>query len=134
MHTAGTRKSILDPFQPERPEDVAKLEELQREIHAAFIAHIRARRGGRLTADDATLFSGEFWTGAKGRALGLADGIGHPHAVLRAKFGPKVRLKLVQQPTGWLRRLTRADSLAAAAVDSAVGAVEDRLHWSRYGL
>jgi signal peptide peptidase SppA len=134
MHTAGTRKSILDPFQPERPEDVAKLEELQRDIHAAFIAHIRARRGGRLTADDATLFTGEFWTGAKGRALGLADGIGHAHAVLRAKFGPKVRLRLVQQQTGWLRRLTRADSLAAAAVDSAVGAVEDRLLWSRYGM
>jgi signal peptide peptidase SppA len=134
VHTAGTRKAILDPFQPERPEDVAKLEELQREIHASFIAHIRSRRGGRLTADDATLFSGEFWTGAQGRVLGLADGIGHSHAVLRAKFGPKLRLHQVQQRTGWLRRITRADTRIVAAMDSAVATVEDRLLWSRYGL
>ena len=134
MHTAGSRKAILDPFQPERPEDVAKLEELQREIHASFIAHIRARRGGRLTADDATLFSGEFWTGAQGRVLGLADGIGHSRAVLRAKFGEKVQLRAVQQRSGLVRRLTRADSRIAAAMDSAVATVEDRLLWSRFGL
>lgn len=134
VHTAGTRKMILDPFRPERPEDLAKLEELQREIHAVFIAQIRARRGGRLTADEATLFSGEFWTGARGRALGLADGIGHSHAVLRAKFGPKVRLKLVQQRGGPLRRFARVEGRIAAIMDSAVAAVEDRLLWSRYGL
>ena len=29
VHTAGTRKAILDPFSPERPEDVAHLEALQ---------------------------------------------------------------------------------------------------------
>jgi len=40
----------------------------------------------------------------------------------------------VQQRSGWLRRLSRADTGIAAAMDSAVATVEDRLLWSRYGL
>src|SRR6187551_3544999 len=31
VHTSGKDKGILDPFQPERPEDVARLKELQRD-------------------------------------------------------------------------------------------------------
>jgi signal peptide peptidase SppA len=69
VHTAGVRKSMLDPFRPESPEDVARLEALQGEIHDSFKAHVRERRGARLKADDDTLFSGEFWSGK--RALPL---------------------------------------------------------------
>lgn len=134
VHTAGTRKVILDPFRPEHGEDLEKLEALQRDIHTAFIAHVRARRSGRLAADDATLFSGEFWTGAEGRSLGLVDGIGHAHGVLRAKFGNKVQLRPVTAERGLLRRFSRAEGRGVAALDSVVAAVEDRLLWSRYGL
>ena len=37
VHTAGEDKSLLDPFRPERPEDVERLKRLQAAIHANFI-------------------------------------------------------------------------------------------------
>ena len=48
VHTAGEDKSLLDPFRPERPEDVERLTRLQAAIHANFIGQVRARRGARL--------------------------------------------------------------------------------------
>ena len=48
MHTAGEDKSMLDPFRPERPEDVERLKRLQAPIHDNFIAQVQARRGARL--------------------------------------------------------------------------------------
>ena len=55
---------MLDPFQPENPEDVVRLKALQAEIHdAASRIAVRERRGGRLQRPDDDLFSGEFWTG-----------------------------------------------------------------------
>ena len=79
VHTAGRSKAMLDPFRPEKPEDVARLEDLQRDIHALFIDLVRERRGERLKGPAEELFSGEFWTAGRAVALGLADGIGrHP--------------------------------------------------------
>ena len=45
VHTAGEDKSMLDPFRPERPEDVERLKRLQAQIHDNFIAQVKARRG-----------------------------------------------------------------------------------------
>ena len=45
VHTAGEDKSLLDPFRPERPEDVERLKRLQAVIHANFIEQVKARRG-----------------------------------------------------------------------------------------
>src|SRR5213080_3508672 len=36
VHTAGEHKMSLDPFQPEKAEDVKRLEALQKEIHVMF--------------------------------------------------------------------------------------------------
>src|SRR5499425_3122883 len=41
VHTSGTNKGSLDPFQPERPEDVARLKELQRDVHELFIGVVK---------------------------------------------------------------------------------------------
>ena len=48
VHAVGKDKGALDPFQPERPEDVRRLEELQRDVHDTFIGIVKARRAGRL--------------------------------------------------------------------------------------
>ena len=48
LHTMGAKKSLLDPFKPERPEDVARLEDVQRQIHDNFKDLVRTRRGQRL--------------------------------------------------------------------------------------
>lgn len=61
---------------------------------------------------------------------------------MREKFGEKVRLTLVCERTGWLRRRLGLPSVAAGRSgpgldgfpERLLGAVEDRLMWSRYGL
>ena len=134
VHTAGSRKSMLDPFRPESPEDVARLEALQREIHDSFKAQVRERRGARLKTDDEILFSGEFWSGKRALELGLIDGIGDMRSILRARFGDKVRLRVIGGQRGWLMRRFR---LTAAPEDWArdlIGAVEERALWARFGL
>ncbi len=136
VHVAGARKAMLDPFRAELPDDVARLEALQRDIHDNFKAQVRGRRGARLKADDATLFNGDIWTGRRALELGLIDGIGDLRATLRARFGDKVRLRPVGAEGTWLRRRLR---LGAAAREGAwarelVAALAERELWSRYGL
>ena len=67
LYTAGERKVMLDPFLPEKPEDVKRIKSIQKDIHAHFIALVEERRGDKLkNSEKKTLFSGEFWTAAEG--------------------------------------------------------------------
>jgi serine protease SohB len=127
VHTSGKDKSMLDPFRPERPEDVERLKSLQSQIHDSFIAHVRSRRDGRL-ADDHDLFTGEFWVGQRGVDLGLADGIGHVAPKMKELYGDKVRFRRYEQKRGLFQRIG-----AQVSADLVAG-VEERAHWSRYGL
>ncbi|MCX5570904.1 S49 family peptidase [Kaistia nematophila] len=140
VYTAGESKAMLDPFKPEKESDVQHLKSLQRDVHDMFIDLVRARRGERL-ADDPTLFSGAFWSGARGLELGLVDRIGDLRSYLRGRFGDKVRMVLVAPKRGVLARFGGggAGGLASAAiadnmVESAVSKLEERAHWSRFGL
>ncbi len=141
LYTAGERKAMLDPFLVEDPGDVERLKSLQREVHEAFKAAVRARRASKLKAPEETLFNGEFWTGRRALELGLVDGIGELRGTLRERFGEKVRLRVVGRERGWLRRrfglsLSPAEPAALPgdwAVDI-LAAVEMRTLWARYGL
>lgn len=137
VHTSGDNKAVLDPFRPEKPEDIERLKSLQAEIHETFIALVKERRAGRL-ADDPDLFTGLFWTGLRGEALGLVDGIGDMRSVLKRKFGPKTRMRLVSPPRSlFSRRLGLFGVSAEAAGAAAAGlldAAEQRALWSRFGL
>ena len=133
VHTSGERKSMLDPFQPERAEDVERLKRLQAEIHDGFKDWVRQRRAGRLKGDEATLFSGEFWTGRRGLEFGLADGLGELRTTLQARYGAKVHLPVI----GPRRRLLSRIGLGATIEGfgpSTLAALEERLHWQRFGL
>src|SRR5215207_10346821 len=44
LYTSGENKAMLDPFLPEKAEDVAKLKAIQKEIHEHFIALVKSRR------------------------------------------------------------------------------------------
>lgn len=135
VHTAGESKSILDPFQPEKPEDVERLKAMQADVHEAFKALVRERRGSKLNGTDAELFSGAFWSGRTAKTIGLIDGLGHMHAVLKAKFGDKVQLRKVQPAQGWgLKRLGFGASPAAEVSAGLLDALETRALWSRFGL
>jgi serine protease SohB len=138
VYAAGERKVMLDPFQPEKPEDVARIKAIQAEMHAQFIALVKARRGGRLAGDEATLFSGEFWTADRAIELGLADRIGDLRSVMRERYGEKVRLPLIEADRSLLgRRLAGAGLPAAAGQGLAadlMAAAEERALWARFGL
>lgn len=158
LYTAGVRKSLLDPFQAEKPQDVKRLRAIQDNLHATFKAHVRARRGDRLGGpdrdvgfDDESLFTGEFWLGEEALTLGLIDGLGDPQSVLRAKFGDRVRIRPILPRRGFslgpLRLgagLAQAGPLGAGPVDGgqvaealvggALTAIEERAMWGRYGI
>jgi len=139
VHTSGTRKMILDPFQPEKAEDVEKLRSLQAEIHENFKALVRARRGAAIEGREEELFSGEFWTGTRAFELGLIDGIGDIRQVMRARFGDRVKLTPVATARGWLQRLRpgvarQSGTEGATLAGQAISAIEERALWQRYGL
>jgi serine protease SohB len=127
VHTAGQDKSLLDPFRPERPEDVERLKAIQATIHGHFIDHVRARRGNRLAARD-DLFTGEVFIGHDAVEAGLADGIGHLVPVMRARYGDKVRC------VGGAPRRPLIQRLMPQIAGDALSAIETRSQWARFGL
>ncbi|MDP6173316.1 MAG: S49 family peptidase [Rhodospirillales bacterium] len=142
VHTAGERKSMLDPFLREDPEDVARLKLLQGDVHDAFKAQVRERRAGKLKGEDDALFSGEFWTGRRALELGLIDGIGELTSEMRARYGDKVRFRPVGERRGWLRRRLNLGMGQGAWSGGGGGAwaadllavVEEKALWGRFGL
>ncbi|KJS14395.1 MAG: peptidase S49 [Hoeflea sp. BRH_c9] len=139
VYTAGQNKSLLDPFKPENQEDVAYLKELQLEIHKVFIDLVKSSRGARLK-DDPDMFTGRFWTGLRGKELGLVDDLGDLRSTLRARYGDKVEMRLVSPQRGLFGRRVPGVSagLAAGALagigEAGLNTLEERALWSRYGL
>lgn len=127
VHTAGEDKSMLDPFRPERAEDIERLKELQRVIHGNFIDHVKARRGARLVDKD--LFTGEIWVGEQAIEVGLVDGIAHLVPFMKDRFGDKVTFTVQGQRKSLMQRF----GLSAAASD-VLGSVEDQALWSQFGV
>lgn len=87
IHTAGENKAFLDPFQPEKEEDVKKLKAMLKLIHGNFIRYVKERRGSRLTAEDGVLFNGDSWIGQQAVDLGLVDGVQHLDRYILEKHG-----------------------------------------------
>ena len=128
VHTAGEDKSLLDPFRPEKAEDVERLKAIQSRIHDAFVAHVRARRGDKLNHDNPDLFTGAVFVGMEAVEAGLADGIGHATDVLRARYGKDVRFVQYAPRRPFLRRI------APGIVDAVADTLGERLAWARFGL
>ena len=127
VYTAGKSKSMLDPFRPENPDDVARLKAIQNQVHEGFIAHVKQRRDARLDKHT-ELFTGAIWVGQKSVDLGLADGVGHLAPKMKEIFGDKVKFVHYTQRRGWRPRL-------GAQIFAEVSAeIEERAHWARFGL
>ena len=126
LYTSGEHKSLLDPFQPEKPGDVARLKDIQRQIHDNFIAHVKARRGAKLAETD--LFDGQVWVGGNAHEVGLTEGIGHLVPKMKEVFGDKVRFAAYQTRRSWLSRF------GARLMGDAMAEVEGRAMLARYGL
>lgn len=144
VYTAGLSKSTLDPFLPERPEDVDRIKALQRDVHDVFIGVVKERRGAMLKGPDTDLFSGAFWSGPRALEHGLIDGICDVRTKMRELHGEKVKLRVIPLGGGgWLSRLRKVPAFDTLRGDTGTGlidpqralsAIEARLLWSRYGL
>jgi serine protease SohB len=134
LYTAGAKKSMLDPFRPQNPEDVERLNAILHELHQGFKATVRERRGVRLKGGDEELFEGQIWTGRGALEAGLIDGLGDLHAVLKARFGAKVKLPLISTAKPWWQRRLGLEAWPRALVDAALDGLAERALWSRYGF
>ena len=137
LHTAGERKSLLDPFLPENPSDVERLTALQQDIHRAFKEHVQRRRAGKIDAADETLFSGDVLTGRMALDRGLVDGIGELRTVMRARYGDKVKLRpFAAERRRWplWRRLPLTAREPVCVIADLAEWIEARLLWARFGL
>jgi signal peptide peptidase SppA len=137
VYTAGTNKVRLDPFRPEKDEDVEWLKSLQTQLHDQFVDWVRKRRGDRLASDD-DLFTGEVWTGARATDLGLIDGVGNLREVIAERY-PDAEVSVAEPKRPLLARLGlgAAASISQGPADRVMGAMEAleiRATWSRFGL
>jgi signal peptide peptidase SppA len=137
LHTAGERKSLLDPFLPEESSDLARLTALQSDIHQSFKDHVRRRRAGKIDAADDSLFTGDVWTGRMALDRGLIDGIGELRGVMRARYGDNVRLRpIAAERRRWplLSRLPFIGREPSSLIADFADWIEARLLWARFGL
>ncbi|HEY0901912.1 MAG TPA: S49 family peptidase [Micavibrio sp.] len=138
LYTAGHDKSMLDPFLPEKAEDIERLKTLQKDLHHCFIDWVRERRGHMLKASDHTLFEGRFWTAQTALELGLIDGVRTMREFLTVKFGDRVKLlditaekRLLPQ---FLPFMQQGSFSAEGIGDELLQSIEAKALWARYGL
>jgi ClpP class serine protease len=131
LHATGPQKGLLDPFQPERAPDLEVLREIQAGILDEFLAQVRARRGERLKVAPPELTSGRVWTGRRAVELGLADGLGQAHAVLRDRFGESLRIRRIESRRSFWRARLGLDG--SDVVGEVATGLDDRAARQRLG-
>lgn len=104
--TSGQSKGFLDPFSPLKASDEAHAQAMLNEVHEQFIAAVKTGRGKRL-ASSPELFSGNIWTGATAKQLGLIDGFGSTGEVARSQFDTKNIVDYTLKPD-YLQRFAQA--------------------------
>jgi serine protease SohB len=142
VYTAGESKSMLDPFLPEKDEDVARLKAIQQDIHDMFIGLVRSRRGNRLSGPEKTMFSGEYWVAKTAKEFGLVDQLGDLRSFLRQRFGEKVAMPLIAAERSLFgRRLAGVTEMwpdrieiGPGLIEDTIAALEGRALWARFGL
>ncbi|MFD8492550.1 S49 family peptidase [Amycolatopsis sp. NPDC059657] len=129
LHTAGANKSRLDPFSPEKPEDVEWLKKMHTQLHELFVEWVKERRGTKLT-DSEDLFTGDVWLGQKAVELGLIDGLGSLREVVAERY-PDAHISVAEPKKALLAKLGIGAPAAASAI---LDAVTTKAAWSRFGL
>ena len=132
VYTAGEAKMTLDPFQPERDEEVARLKALQADIHQQFISHVEARRGSRLNGELEDLFSGAFWTGRRAVELGLVDSLGECRQTLLKRFGDDTEVMFIEPKRKFLA--FGLPGMRSQLVQETADFAIERAYFSRFGL
>jgi len=133
VHTAGKDKSFLDPFLHEKPEDVLRLKDLQKDMHEIFKDWVRERRAEKLSAKEKDIFEGQFWTADKAIELGIIDGLGEVRSFAREKFGDEIRFKEFI-PDKKLMPSLLGFGAKASIPDDIAEVIETKAAWGRFGV
>jgi ClpP class serine protease len=122
IYTAGVNKARLDPFSPEKPEDVAFAKDLMDKLHLRFKDWVRTRRGRRLKAPDEALFDGGYMLGEQALAVGLIDGLATVEELVRELGGDRARPRRIAP-----KRSRLSLRLPRLALEAVLDALEDRV-------
>jgi len=104
VHTKGDSKAFLDPFLPEKQEDIDVILSVQTDIYNNFKNHVHKNRPGKLKIEDEELFSGSIWSSKQAIEIGLVDKIGDLYSEMQERFGTEVEIRLLNQEKSWLKR------------------------------
>lgn len=121
IYTAGTNKARLDPFSPEKSEDVAFARDLMEKLHVRFKDWVRLRRGHRLKAPHDTLFDGGYMLGEQALAVGLIDGFATVENLVRDLAGDRARPRRIAP-----KRSRLALRIPRLALETALDVLEER--------
>jgi serine protease SohB len=126
VYTSGEEKSMLDPFKPEKKDEVVRLRAIQKGIHENFKNFVTERRSEKITGKK--IFTGEVWEAARAKDLGLIDGIGHLETVITEKFGEDVKLKKLERKRGLFSKFGKA------SIDSIFDTIYEKIVYSKFRL
>ena len=150
IRTAGISKSRLDPFEPEKTEDLERLQVVLNELHDHFKNLVKERRGDRL-GNQEDIFTGDFWTAAPAQERGLIDGTERLAAFMKTRFGEEVKFTTVKARQTMFKKLfgsahrpeirhsapdqpsSRSDS-RELNIRSLLDVIDERSLWARFGL
>lgn len=136
VHTSGRDKSFLDPFRPEKSDDIARLKTIQSDMHRSFKDWVIESRGGRLTGSENELMEGAFWSGKAALDHGLIDGIGDVTTIMKQKFGDEIKFAdFTPEKKGFLAQfLPWGGGDSKLDLGSIIDAAEEKTVWARFGL
>lgn len=136
VYTTGPAKAMLDPFKPEKQEDIQHLRHIQAYVQRMFTELVQTRRSVRLKGSEDELFSGAFWTGEQALEKGLIDGLGDVRSIMRQRFGEKVKLKVMEasKPFFASRLLGAFQPSVMVDPDAVIQSLDNKILWQRLGL
>ena len=134
VYTEGKNKGMLDPFLPERREDIDQIKNIQKDLHEQFIGWIKKRRGKRIKVSDDVIFNAGIWSGRKAKELGLVDDIGDYYTIMKKKFGKDVKFKDFSKKQSWFKQKFFSNSRGDDMVESLMKYIDEKLIWSKFGL
>ena len=133
VFSKGDNKGMLDPFQPQNPDDVKVITDLQEEIHQQFKDWVSSRRGNRLNIDvvkNEGIFEAKIFSGTKACEFGLADSIGELKQVMRERFNEKVVFKEISGR----KKLGQRLGLSSSSYSRIIEHIEERIAFAKFGL
>lgn len=133
VFSKGENKGLLDPFQPQNPDDVKVITDLQEEIHQQFKDWVSKRRGNRLNTEVVKkegIFEAKIFSGSKACEIGLADAIGELKQVMRERFDEDIIFKEISGRKKLGQRLGLSSSNYSRVIDY----IEERIAFAKFGL